>query len=261
MPVAPHGRWRALRGACPGSSDSATLAPTRWWPVLPRRVRQPNPLFFWKMATWLENWEPRVVKVASEQQLSDILINPGEYCDFVRLSSSRKAQINASIQGKMSEDQAESLRQQMLVEKCKLGFVKIKRKLYQITEAYEVRGGRVVDIARLHDVPPMAVLRAILSARLLSNWQRSVGKHPRKVDDRDHGLKKRHKKMVTEALRGNECALLPLSARDHSELAAASSADAASFEGVDPRQKEIADAFEDVVGKVGPRRRLWGADR
>ena len=65
-------------------------------------------------------------------------------------------------------------------------------------------------------------------------------------------MKRTHKKIVTEALRGKSSELLQLSGRDISELAAASNADGASFEGVDPRQKEMADAFEAVIGKVPP---------
>ena len=203
-----------------------------------------------QMQSWLESWEARVVKVSSEEQASRILVRPGEYCSWAELNPARTKEIEIFIKGKMCSDQAESLRQQLLVEKCRLCSVKISQFRYQLVQDYEIRGIGVLDTAQRYDLPPIALLRAVLSSRLLSNWQRSVGRAQTKTDNRSQTAKRTHKKMVTVALRGSESELLPLSARDRSELAAASNADAASFEGVDPRQKEMADEFEAVIGKV-----------
>jgi hypothetical protein len=202
------------------------------------------------MQGWLEKWEPRVVTIRSEEQASRLLIKPGEYCSWENMDSSRRAAIDHCIRGKMSTEQADSLRQQLLVEKCRLGSIKIAKFLVHIVNDYET-GVCLLDIARRYDVAPIAIFRSVLSARLLANWRiTNAGEPAAGFDTRSTVTKRLHKKMVTEALRGRASDLLPLSARDISELAHASNADAASFEGIDPRQKEIADAFEAVIGKV-----------
>lgn len=190
--------------------------------------------------------------IRSEEQASRLLIKPGEFCSWQILDSSRRAEIDHCIRGKMSSEQADSLRQQLLIDKCAVGSIKIRKCLPHILNDYK-NGTSLLDIARRYDLAPIAIFRSVLSARLLANWQlgnTTTGEPAAWLDTRSVETKRAHKKMVTEALRGKASALLPLSARDLSELADASKADAASFEGIDPRHKEIADAFEAVIGKV-----------
>ncbi len=199
------------------------------------------------MQSWLQSWDPRIVTREAERQMSKILTKNGEYCGWDQLSPTRISEIERDAKGLMSQEQARSLRKQLLVEKCRSGSFKISKSEKLMKDEYESKRVGILDLSFRLDIPPIAILRAILKMRVLENWRRMPGQRYAIPDDRTVKL---HKTMVKEALRGNDCELLALSARDRAELAAASEADEASFEGVDPREKEDAAAFEASVHQV-----------
>ncbi len=181
--------------------------------------------------------------------MSGILTKCGEYCGWDQLSPLRISEIERGAKGLMSQDQARSLRKQLLVEKCRSGSFKLTKSEKLMKDEYESKRNGILALSIRLDIPPIAILRAILKMRVLENWRRQPGQRESIPDDRTAKL---HKTMVKEALRGNDCELLPLSPRDRAELAAASAADEASFEGVDPREREDASAFEASVYQVLP---------
>ena len=211
------------------------------------------------MRTWLQTWEPRVVTRESETFASKFLIRPGEFCGWDQLSPRRLLEIDAGISGFATIDQAKSLRKQLLVEKCRSCTFKISKREQQIREDYELRGKGLLDISARLDIPPIAILRAILKLRVLEAWRRLEG-DPYAVPN---SLTARlHKKTVTAALRGSDCDLLPLSPRDRAELAAGSAADEASFEGAEGmREQEDGAAFEASISQAPPRRTRPRPDR
>ena len=88
------------------------------------------------MHSWLQTWEPRIVTKEAEKQLSGILTKCGEYCGWDQLSSSRRSEIERESEGLMSQEQARSLRKQLLVEKCRSGCGRMCGRMCQLLSSF-----------------------------------------------------------------------------------------------------------------------------
>ena len=111
-----------------------------------------------------------------------MLLRRGEFVSGGRLSDKRVCEVlnelgtSEHVEGRgggkssyMTLPQALSLRKQLLVSKLASSNWRLRENLPSICKQY-ARGRDVVDMCDKHDLPPMAILRAIFTERALQRW-------------------------------------------------------------------------------------------
>lgn len=176
-----------------------------------------------------------------QNALSEVLLRRGEFCDVNALPAYRMKAIQDRVSvvsewRGLPEDlvfgQAKSLRSQMLAEKASFSSRRLQNN--QLPLCYE-RGASVKQISRDFDVPPVAVIRAVLQHRCSISFPRMQRQIQRSN--------------VKETLRGVQVEGLELSPRDCEELAWAKDRDSCTWEdsGYRTEREEMAAAFESLL--------------
>lgn len=112
--------------------------------------------------------KPSPVQQEAEKALllSSVLIKRGEYCDGEHLSDHRRAEIqNESSKYSMTLEQALSLRKQALVTKVVTANKKIRPRLGHLARSFG-NGKNILELSMETDLPPMSIIRAIITRRI-----------------------------------------------------------------------------------------------